>query len=87
MTLNVEKCIFAVQEVKFLRHIIIAKGVSPDPEKIHAITNLQPPQSSTEVRSFLGMVEYSAKFILRVSNLLGSLYELLKQKSKFEWKK
>lgn len=40
ITLNPDKCVFGVQETKFLGHIISEKGVSPDPDKIKTIANL-----------------------------------------------
>ena len=38
-------------------------GVSPSEEKMTAIRDAKVPQNSSEIRSFLGLVQYSAKFI------------------------
>ena len=44
LTLNKEKCLFSVNWVKFLGHIIDQYGIHPDPEKVSAITNVPQPK-------------------------------------------
>ena len=52
------KCQFWLNSIAFLGHVISAKGVSVDPQKIEAIVNLKPPTNVTEIRSFLGLARY-----------------------------
>ncbi|UYV61221.1 K02A2.6-like, partial [Cordylochernes scorpioides] len=59
MTLNKEKCIFSVKEIKFLGHLITERGVLPDPNKVQAIREFPSPSSISEVRRFLGMVNFT----------------------------
>ena len=40
-----------------------AEGIRVDPTKIEAVVNWKPPRSVTEVRSFLGLVGYSRRFV------------------------
>src|SRR5438128_7419897 len=49
------KCEFWLQEVVFLGHIIIEKGVAVDPSKVEAVLNWKRPTNMSEVRSFLGL--------------------------------
>jgi len=63
ITLNVDKCKLSTSEVLFLGHIITAAGISPDPRKTEAITELEEPTNVGELRSFLGMVNQLGKFI------------------------
>ena len=46
------KCQFWLDSVTFLGHVISAKGVSVDPQKIEAIVNWKPTTNVTEMRSF-----------------------------------
>ena len=46
------KCQFWLDSVTFLGHVILAEGVSVDPQKIEAIVNWKPPTNVTEIRSF-----------------------------------
>jgi hypothetical protein len=52
------KCVFAVPQVEYLRHIITAAGVSTDPSKIEAIRTWQTPQ----LKSFLDLNGYYRRF-------------------------
>lgn len=58
LTLNEEKCKFAMETVKFLGHNISATGVEANPDKIRAIENYPEPRNA-EVHRFMGMVNYS----------------------------
>ena len=69
LTLNREKCLFAQKSLTFFGFVFSDKGVSADPEKVKSIHNVPAPQSASEVRSFLGMATYCAKFIPRFSDL------------------
>ena len=69
LTLNDEKCEFAVDRVKFLGHIVSAQGLEPDPSKIKAITDMPTPTDIAGVRRYLGMVQYVGKFSPRIAEL------------------
>ena len=47
----------------FFGHDLSSKGIAPSEEKVPAVQNAKPPQSTAEVRSFLGLVQYCAKFL------------------------
>ena len=40
LTLNAAKCIFKAKQVVLYGHLIHTKGLSPDPRKVEAITNM-----------------------------------------------
>ncbi|UYV69315.1 K02A2.6-like, partial [Cordylochernes scorpioides] len=61
LTLNREKCIFSVKEIKFLGHLITERGVLPDPNKVQAIREFPPPSSISEVRKFPGNDEMTPR--------------------------
>ena len=63
LTLNKDKCIFGVSSVNFLGHKIDQTGVKPDPQKITAINDMPAPTSVTEIRRFMGMVNYLGRSI------------------------
>ncbi|GJT18147.1 putative reverse transcriptase domain-containing protein [Tanacetum coccineum] len=73
------------QEEHFLGHVINGNGIHVDPSKIEAVKNWKSPRTSTEVRSFLGLVGYYRRFIENFSKIAKSL-TILTQKSKtFNW--
>ena len=83
--LNRDKCVFGVEELKFFGHIFSKDGIRPDPEKIETITKTKPPENAQEVRSFLGMTQYVARFIENYSAISEPLRNLTKKDSLFVW--
>jgi hypothetical protein len=49
LKLNPEKCIFGVTRGKVLGCLVSMKGIKASPNKIIAITQMQPPQTRKEV--------------------------------------
>ena len=80
VTFNRVKCAFRQSSVKFLGHLIGQDGVRADPEKTSAICDMATPQSVSDLRRFLGMVNQLGKFSPRVSELTQPLRELLSTK-------
>ncbi|XP_038106212.1 uncharacterized protein K02A2.6-like [Culex quinquefasciatus] len=83
--LKIEKCKFYMTEVKYLGHIINQNGIRTDPGKVSAISQMPPPKNLTELRSFLGAVNYYAKFIKEMHQLRRPLDLLLKKDAKWAW--
>jgi hypothetical protein len=87
LTLNVNKCTFRMTRLTFFGHNLSKDGVSPSEEKIQAITNAKSPTSSGEIRSFLGLVQYCAKFIPNLAQVSEPLRRLTRKDAKFIWEK
>ena len=85
LTLNNEKCKFAVDKVMFLGHIVSAQGIEADPGKIRAITEMPVPKDAADVKRFVGMVNYVGKFSPRIAELTQPLRELLKTDTDWVW--
>ena len=63
ITLKLPKCSFAVPEINVFGHIVSEKGIRPDISKVEAIKNTPHPTTASEVRSFLGLTNYCARYI------------------------
>lgn len=72
-------------ELEYLRHIVTAEGVNPNPNKIEAVTDFRIPRNPTEVKSFLELVGYFRKFIKKFSTIAKSLTDLTKKDVNFHW--
>ena len=81
LRLNRSKCFFLKPHLEHLGHIIDAQGRHPTEEKTRAIREAPRPTNVTELRSFLGIVNYYSKFLPNLSTHLSPLYTLLKRKS------
>lgn len=58
LKIKFSKCAFTQPQLKYLRHVISAAGVSTDPNNIDAVRNWPTPKSAKEVRGFLGLAVY-----------------------------
>lgn len=58
VTLNVDKCEFGKTKIEFLGYEVSGEGIAPTQERIEAIVNYPKPQNVTELRRFLGMINF-----------------------------
>ena len=84
-TVNTNKCEFNTSQLIFMGHKLSARGIGPAKVKVEAVVNTREPQNASEVKSFLGLVTYSARFIPNLATVSASLRELLRRDVKFEW--
>ena len=80
-----KKCEFLLTEVKFLGHVMLASGVSVDPEKVEAVMSWERLKLVFEIHSFLGLARYYRRFIEDFSWLAASMTRLTRKEVKFEW--
>jgi len=78
-----EKCRFLETSVVFFSLRVSQDGIQPTDDKIRAVRDAPAPTNVTELRSWLGMLNFHAKFLPNISTTLHPLYELLGNK---EWK-
>ena len=50
LTLNAEKCEFKKRTIKFVGYIIGSNGVQADPQKLSALSDMEPPTDVSGVR-------------------------------------
>ena len=79
------KCQFWLKKVAFLGHVISAKGIRVDPQKIAAVESWEQPRTVTEVRSFLGLAGYFRWFVKDFSVIALPLTRLTRKEIRFEW--
>ncbi|XP_065084064.1 uncharacterized protein K02A2.6-like [Ochlerotatus camptorhynchus] len=82
---KLEKCNFFQTEIRYLGHIVDRNGIRPDSEKLQAIASIPAPTNVSEVRSFLGAVNFYGRFVRNIHELRHPLDQLLKKDSKWQW--
>ena len=78
---------FFLNKTKWLGHEIDETEIKPNTEKVKAILDLKHPENQKQLKSFLGAIQYLAKFIPRLSERTERLRRLLKKESKWNWGK
>lgn len=84
-TISFKKCFFAQDKVNFLGFQVDRAGLHMVSEKVRSITQIRKPTNVTELKSFLGIVNYYAKFIRNYSTLASPLFTLLKKDMEYIW--
>ena len=85
LTLKPKKCELFAKSVKYLGHVVSAKGMAPDPDKVRAIRDMPVPTDKTEVLSFLGMAGYYRRFVPKFADVVMPLQRLARHDEPFVW--
>jgi hypothetical protein len=83
--LNGDKCEFFKSEVTYLGHVLSADGIRPLQNKVEAIQKAPRPKNVSELKSFLGMVNYYGKFVPNLASRLHPMYALLHHSTEWNW--
>ena len=85
LKLKPSKCRLFQIKVKFLRSVVSADGIEPDPDKIKAIVEWPVPENLTELRAFVGLASYYRRHVEGFSDIAKPLSELTKKNQPFIW--
>ena len=85
LTLSPRKCKIGVPEIEFFGLRFSKDGVSPSASKVEALRNMDRPKNASEVRSLLGMAQYSAQFIPGYAAMTTSLRMLTHNDIPWTW--
>ena len=78
---------FFLKETKWLEYEIDENGIKPNEEKVEAIQKSKSPNNTKELKSFLGAIQYFAKFLAKLSEKTDRLRKLLKKNEPWIWEK
>ena len=79
MKLNKKKLKLLCREIPYMEHLITADGLKPDQGKNDAVRNMPKPKDVKAVRRLCGFVNYLAKFLLRLSEVLEPIQQLTRK--------
>ncbi|BHF60516.1 hypothetical protein SprV_0100348100 [Sparganum proliferum] len=85
LTLNPQKCQFLREKVNYLGHEVSPSGIKVSAEKAGAILTWPTPNSTTEVRSFIGLASYYRRFIRDFAGIARPLHRLTEKGREFRW--
>lgn len=82
---NAKKCRLFQQRITYLGHDIDKNGLHPTAEKVVAIKEAPKPTSVTQLKAFLGLVNFYGKFLPNLATILEPLHDLLRKDSRWHW--
>ena len=85
--LNKEKCIFMAPQVVFCGQEVSKTGIKPVDKKVRAITDAPTPKSVSELKSYLGMLNFYHRYLPDISTVLAPLHFLLQKGVAWKWGK
>ena len=83
LRINLSKCHFAKQQIKWLGFTFSKNGVKPIESKTAAIAEIKAPKTLKQLRSFLGSVHHLSKFVPNLAKICHPLRPLLKKNEKY----
>ena len=84
LTVKSAKVVPCRRRIRFLGHMVSGSGLEPDAQKVEAIRKWPRPETTKEVRQFLGMCNYYNDFIPQLQ-IWATPLNALSGKSKFCW--
>ena len=65
--------------------LLSEKGIGPTADRVKAVLEVEEPKSASDVRSFLGLANYSSRFIPYFATLSEPLRRLTRKETPFEF--
>ena len=85
LTVKLPKCSFLQPQVTYCGYVVSEEGVKPMPENVEAVFNAPTPTNVTEVRSFMGMVNYYNSYLRNLATISEPLHKLLRKDVPWKW--
>ena len=85
LQLKLSKACVLRKEIRLLGYKLSRGGISATDDKVKAILALSPPISKTELRSFLGLVQFQSQMIPNLALVAKPLYACTSAKSEWKW--
>ena len=87
LTLNKDKCKIGMSQIVFMGLLLNKHGVGPTEGKVKAIRETEASTNVAELRSFLGLVSFSSRFLPDFATTVEPLRRLTRQRDKWHWGK
>ena len=69
----------------YLGHVIDEHGLRPTQDKVQAVLAAPEPKNVTELKAYLGLLNYYGRFLPNLSSTLAPLYQLLNKNTHWHW--
>ena len=84
---NLDKCQFFKDEIDYCGHKIDKNGIHKTEEKVKAVRDTPAPENVTQLRAFIGLVNYYHRFLPDLASTMRPLHQLLEKDQAWKWTK
>ena len=81
--LTLSQCQVKMSHLEFMGHVLSAREIGPADVKVKAVVDAREPMNAAEVRGFLGLVNFTARFIPDLAAVSAPLRLLTKSGESF----
>jgi len=74
--IKVKKCEFFKNELNFLGHVISSEGIKKSPDYVDKVLNVPKPTTVSQLRQYMGLINFQRKFIEKCSEIAKPLTEI-----------
>ncbi|GJS08450.1 reverse transcriptase domain-containing protein [Tanacetum coccineum] len=88
MKLNPKKCLFGIEEGKFLGYVVTSEGIKANPEKTKAVMDMPSPRTLKQMQSLSGKLAALGRFLSKLAERSLPFLDTLKKctnKKDFRW--
>ncbi len=78
------KCTFAQPSIEYLGHKLSKEGIAKGP-KVDAVRSMPPPTNVSELKSFLGSVQFYGRFLPNLATVAEPLHRLTQKRVTWKW--
>jgi cleavage and polyadenylation specificity factor subunit 1 len=75
--INPAKCVFTASEVTFLGYSVTSEGCRPLEERVAHLQDCPPPKTASQLRRFLGMLNFYRRFLPQAAAAQAPLLDVL----------
>lgn len=79
LTLNIDKCQFNMERIEFMGYILSEHGIGVSESNVQAIKEARKSQPVTEVKCFMGLVNFTGGFIPNLAIIIEPLNQLMRK--------
>ena len=84
-TVGPEKCEFFKEEVTFCGYRVSQDGVLPMEKNVKAVLEAPEPTNISELKSFLGMINYYQNYLPALATVVEPIHKLLRKDAPWNW--
>lgn len=88
LLLRPEKCVFGHPSVEFLGHHVDVTGIRPLSDKVKAVCQFPRPNTLSELRTYLGLINFYHRFLPHAATILSPLNDVAGRrgtKTEIQW--